>query len=127
MSRVQSSAIIDRWIAWAGLLLTVGLLVQSASMRPCSQSGVGGAESGETGRAVVASDAQRACGAIAPAGVVRAVLPEWSTPSMEGGESGGAVTDAMNAPVVEKRTRQIQRHLRVSFVLRMLRPVVLQI
>lgn len=123
MSRVPSSAPIDRWIVWAGVLLTVGLLVQSASMRPCSQEGPGGIESGT----VVASDAQRACGAVAPAVVVRAVSPERSMPSIEGGRSGGVLTRATNVPVVEKPARQVQRHLRVSSVLRLLRPVVLQI
>lgn len=125
MLRPHHPAGSDRWVFLVGLLLTVGLLAQSALVRPCSQKVLGGADTSDTER-VVASSARAVCAAFTPATPLQAVSSERPEPSEASGGSGAPAED--EAMKMEREGGHWDgERTRMSPVLQVLRPVVLQI
>jgi len=125
MPCVQSPAIGDRRVVLVGLLLIAGLLVQSASVQPCSRTALDGAGAADTER-IVPSSPQAACSAFTTTAVRQAVSAERPSLLVEGGLEGVLVNEWAVEQAVDVMYRDGAR-VRISPALQILRPVVLQI
>lgn len=122
MPSVQKHVIGGRWEVLVGLLLTLGLLAQSASVQPCSRTVLDGAGT----ERIVSSSAPAACSASTTTAVRQAVSSERPLPSVEGGLERASVEEWAVGRAVGVAHRDEAR-VRISPTLQILRPVVLQI
>lgn len=122
MHRLRSPETIGQWALVLGLLLVVGPLGQS----PCSRAAAPAPTSLDAIMTSVTPGVQWTCSEAAPATMVRAVSLEHPAPSSGPLFGNGSVRSQEPNRWTEASDRGEHR-LRVSPVLRTLRPVVLQI